>query len=200
MKRIVAALLVLTMIFGLSATAMAASKSFVKGDWVVLRRNATAYNAPKSSKATASVAEKGSVAKVVNQYGDFVKVKVTAQKTSKITTYFRKSDLKRYNGESDPSILVYWIRGGRGMSTSLDWIIDYYPEMTKVKVTGHTNLRKTNGFELRSLGAVEKGDVLKYLGKMGYDDRGVGWLKVRKNGKTMWLSVHFASMPYSKKK
>ncbi len=177
-----------------------AATEYVKGDWVVLKRDARAYSAAKSSKATPSVAEKGGMVQVVKQSGNFVKVKVTLQKGTIITTYFKKSDLKRYTGEADPMVLVYWVKCGTHMSKSLDWVDDYMPEMTKVKVTGHTNLRKTNGLEYGSQGVVKKGDVLKYLGKIGYDNRGVGWYKVRKNGKTLWISVHFASTPYSKKK
>ena len=198
MKRFIAAFLVLTMIFALSATAMAATQ-YAEGDWVVLRRDATAYSAAKSSKATGSVAERGSVAKVVKQNGEFVKVKVALSKDSNKTTYFKKSDLKRYTGKSEPMILIYWVKDGTGMSRSLDWIDDYYPKMTKVRVTRTTDLRKTNGLEYKSRGVVEKGEVLEYLGKMGYDDRGVGWYKVRKGGKTLWISVHCATTPYGKK-
>ena len=198
MKKFVAALLVFAMILTLSATAMAATQ-YAEGDWVMLKRDATAYSAAKSGKATNSVAEKGSVAQVVKQSGDFVKVKVAMSKASTKTTYFRKSDLKRYTGKDEPFILIFWVKDGTGMSKSLDWIEDYYPQMTKVKVTRQTDLRKTNGLEHRSRGVVEKGEVLEYLGKMGYDDRGVGWYKVRKDGKVLWISVHCATTPYGKK-
>ena len=197
MKKFAAALLVLTMVLALASTAMAATK-FAKDDWVVLKKNSTAYTAAKSSKATKNVAEKGSVAKVVKERGKFVKVIVN--KKAGTTVYFKKSNLVPYTDKKDPYILVFWAKGGRGMSSDIDWIDDYMPEMTKVKITGRTNLRKTPGLESKSQGVVKKGDVLKFKGKMGYDDRGVGWFKVSKNGKILWVSSHFCTMPYCKKK
>ena len=196
MKRFVAALLVLTMIFALSTAAMASCK-FAEGDWVVLKKDATAYTAAKSSKETKSVAEKGSMTQVVKVCGDYVKVKLSDFNDK--TTYFKKSDLEHYTGKETPYVLIFWVKGGKGMSSCTDWIIDYYPEMTKVKVTGHTNLRKNPGMKCKSQGVVEKGDVLKYKGKLGYDDRGVGWYKICKSGKILWISHHFATMPYCKK-
>lgn len=197
MKKFVAALLVFTMILALASTAMAATK-FVKDDWVVLKKNSTAYTAARSSKATKNVAEKGSVARVVRECGNYVKVIVN--KKAGTTVYFKKCNLALYTGKEDPYILVFWAKGGRGMSADIDWIEDYMPEMTKVKVTGHTNLRKNPGMESKSQGTVEKGDVLKFKGKMGYDDRGVGWFKICIKGKILWVSSHFCTMPYCRKK
>ena len=196
MKKFVAAMLVLMMVLALASTAMAADR-FVKGDWVELKRDATAYKAARSSKATNNVAEKGSVAKVVRECGDYVKVIVN--KLAGTTVYFRKCDLEPYTDDSDPYIQVFWVKGGRGMSSDLEWIIDYMQWMTKVKVTGHTNLRKAPGMEFKSQGVVKKGDVLKYKGKMGYDDRGVGWYKICQKGRLLWVSSHFCTDPYCKK-
>ncbi len=198
MKKFIVALLVLTMVLALAGSAMAATR-FVKGELVILKKNSTAYSEPKSSKATKSVAEKGSVAEVVRECGNYVKVRVA--QWGEETTYFKKCNLAHYKNENDGfSILVFWVKGGKGMSSCGDYYSDdYFPEMTKVKVIAHTNLRKNPGMKCKSQGVVEKGDVLKYKGRLAYDDRGVGWYKICYKGKILWISHHFCTMPYCRK-
>ena len=195
MKKILSVLLVLTMVLAFASTAMAAT-NYTAGDMIVLKRDANAYDAAKSSKKTKSVAAEGSTAAVVKQCGDYVQVVVNWGGT---TTYFRKCDVTLYYGTK--GISVIWNKGGKGMSTCIkDSIIDFMPQMTKVKVTGHTNLRKNPGMKFKSQGVVEKGDVLKYKGYIGIDDRMlVPWFKVRYKGKNLWISRAYCTEPYCAK-
>ena len=194
MKKILSMLLVLTMVLAFASTAMAAT-NYTAGDMIVLKRDANAYDAAKSSKKTKSVAAEGSTALVVKQCGDYVQVVVNWGGT---TTYFRKCDVTLYYGTK--GISVIWNKGGKGMSTCIkDSIIDFMPQMTKVKVTGHTNLRKNPGMKFKSQGVVKKGDVLKYKGQIGWDNRGFAWYKIRKDGKTLWISENFSTLPYCAK-
>ena len=71
MKKILSVLLVLTMVLAFASTAMAAT-NYTAGDMIVLKRDANAYDAAKSSKKTKSVAAEGSTALVVKQCGDYV--------------------------------------------------------------------------------------------------------------------------------
>jgi hypothetical protein len=195
MKKVLSVLLVLTMVLAFASTAMAAT-NYTAGDMIVLKRDANAYDAAKSSKKTKSVAAEGSTALVVKQCGDYVQVVVNWGGT---TTYFRKCDVTLYYGTK--GISVIWNKGGKGMSTCIkDSIIDFMPQMTKVKVTGHTNLRKNPGMKFKSQGVVEKGDVLKYKGYIGIDDRLlVPWFKVRYKGKNLWISGAYCTEPYCAK-
>lgn len=196
MKKFVSMLLVLTMVLALASTAMAAVK-FLPGDMVILKDDATAYTAAKSSKSTKNVAAAGSVALVVKECGDYVKVCVNL--VAGTTVYFKKCDCSLYYGDSP--VLVVWAKGGKGMSTCIkSSITPYKPYMTKVKVTGHTNLRKNPGMKFKSQGVVEKGDVLKYKGYIGIDDRMlVPWFKVRYKGKNLWISHAYCTEPYCAK-
>ena len=167
MKKILSVLLVLTMVLAFASTAMAAT-NYTAGDMIVLKRDANAYDAAKSSKKTKSVAAEGSTALVVKQCGDYVQVVVNWGGT---TTYFRKCDVTLYYGTK--GISVIW--------------------------NGHTNLRKNPGMKFKSQGVVKKGDVLKYKGQIGWDNRGFAWYKIRKDGKTLWISENFSTLPYCAK-
>jgi len=76
MKKLVAALLVLTMVLALTGTAMAGCK-FKEGTWIKFIKNAYAYDAAKDSKKTSVVVRKGSWAKVLEVKGSFAKIQLT---------------------------------------------------------------------------------------------------------------------------
>jgi len=76
MKKLVAALLVLTMVLALTGTAMAGCK-FKKGTWVKFTKNAYAYDAAKDSKKTSTIVRKGSFACVLDVKGGFAKIQLT---------------------------------------------------------------------------------------------------------------------------
>lgn len=76
MKKLVAALLVLTMVLALTGTAMAGCK-FKAGTWIKFIKNAYAYDAAKDSKKTSVVVRKGSRALVLEVKGSFAKIQLT---------------------------------------------------------------------------------------------------------------------------
>jgi hypothetical protein len=60
-----------------------------------------------------------------------------------------------------------------------------------VKVSGHTNLRKSPSLHCASQGVVEKGKMLKLTGRTGFDDRHCLWFEVCYKGKKLWLSMWY---------
>ena len=186
MKKFVAMLLVLSMVVALTCTALAESK--LVGNYVQLTADSNAYTAAKSSKKTASVAEKGSVGYCVKVCGKYAKVLVNRWDDTYV--WFKKCDLKVTDIDY---ISVHWAKGGKGMSTCLKDTITTIPGLKGVmlKVTGHTNLRKNPGLKCKSQGVVEKCDKLKATGRVGFDTRGALWFEICKSGKKLWVSNHF---------
>ena len=64
----------------------------------------------------------------------------------------------------------------------------------KIKATGNANVRKGPGLEYDSMGVLESGDKLTFLGIAKKDDRGVAWYKVNFYGKTGWISSRYAKV------
>ncbi len=190
MKKFVAMLLVLTMVMALAGTAaMAASR--LEGNYVVLTDDSNAYTGPKSSKKTASVAKEGSHGYCVDTCGKFAKVIVNMGDGT--YTWFKKCDLEVIDYDQ---ILFVWAKGGKGMSRCLKNTIDTNKALFhgKIKVTGHTNLRKNPGMRFKSQGVVEKCDRLKLTGRYGFDNRPVAWLEVCVKGKKLWVSSAFVKL------
>ena len=187
MKKIIAALLLLTMVLALAGSAMAACN--IKANmWVEFKKDATAYTAAKSGKSTKNVVQKGSHAWCTKVCGKYAKVLVN--EIGETYCWFKTADLKATDKEYTR---VIWAKGGKGMSTCLPGSIDTLPEIKGfyVKVSGHTNLRKNPGLKCRSQGVVEKGDLLKLTGRYGGDNRGALWMEVCRKGKKLWLSMYF---------
>ena len=189
MKKFVAALLVLSMVLALAVTAMAACD--IKADmWVSFKRDATAYSAAKSSKATKNVVKKCSVAWCDKICGKYARVIVNVQANTKC--WFKIADLKEAKTFDTK---VIWAKGGKGMSKcdgklySEPYFKGYY-----AKVTGHTNLRKNAGMKCKSQGVVEKGTMLKMTGRYGVDDRFVAWWEVCYKGKKVFVSENFLEL------
>jgi hypothetical protein len=190
MKKFVAMLLVLTMVIALACTtAMAASR--LEGKFVVLTEDSNAYTAAKSSKKTASVAKEGSHGYCVDTCGKYAKVIVNAADGT--YAWFKKCNLVVVDIDT---ILFVWAKGGKGMSCCMKNSIDTDKALFhgKIKVTGHTNLRKNPGMKFKSQGVVEKCDKLKLTGRYGYDNRPIAWLEVCKDGKKLWVSTMFVEL------
>ena len=187
MKKLVAALLVMTMVVALATTAFAACK-IKKGMYVEFKCDSAAYTAAKESKKTKSVVEKGSTALCNKVCGKFARLIVN--EAAGTEAWFKTCDLKESDVES---IWVFWAKGGKGMSTCRKGTIMKLPGLKGMKliVTGHTNLRKNCGMKFKSQGVVEKCDKLKSTGYIGWDDRGVMWFQVCKGGKKLWVSSNF---------
>ena len=191
MKKFVAMLLVLTMVLALAVAAMADCK-IKAGMWLEFKKDSNAYTEAKSGKKTESVVQKASFAKCDKVCGKYARLIVNDADGTK--RWFKACDLK----EAPVKFTwVVWAKGGKGMSTCVKSSIEDSPWMAfkgwKVKVTGHTNLRKNPGLKFKSQGVVEKCDMLKITGRWGMDNRkqGYNWLEVCQKGKKLWISVNF---------
>jgi hypothetical protein len=194
MKKAVSMLLVLTMVLALAGTAMAACK--IEKGWVVFTKDANAYNAARESKKTNNVVREGSMARCDKVCGNFARLIVNENEQTK--RWFKCSALK--NVEEGFSYVV-WSRGGKDMSASEGEIIKIKDiKGLRVKITGHTNLRKNPGMECKSQGVVEKCTLLKVTGYIGHDDRLHGyeemynWIQVCHKGRKLWVSTDFVKM------
>jgi hypothetical protein len=191
LKKLISVLLVLTMVLAIAGSAMAATK-FTLYKMVEFKCDSSAYNAAKASKKTNNVVAKGSVAQVRCVSGKFVKLRVN--RASKKEMWFKACDLKNTD---KTGIKVVWAKGGRGMS-SRNWSQKIFTlesvEGFYVKVSGHTNLRKTPSLHCKSQAVVEKCTLLKATGRWASDDRGVNWEEVCYKGKKLWVSDNFLYM------
>ena len=191
MKKIIAAMLVLTMVLALGSTALA-SHCVSAGMYVKFCKDTPAYTEAKSSKETTNVVQKGSTAWCDKICGKYARVIVNVSADTKC--WFRISDLCPADGDHLYTRVV-WARGGKGMSTCRKSSISYIRAIKGfyVKVTGHTNLFRNPGMKFSSQGMVEKGKLLKLTGYTGFDDRGVMWVQVCFKGKKVWLSTNFVN-------
>ena len=90
MKKLIAALLVMTMVLALAGTAMASCK-IKEGDCVRFTKNTTAYN-HKGGKATSTIVRKGSYALVKRVCNDWVELYLDALDSS-VTRWFKTDNL-----------------------------------------------------------------------------------------------------------
>ena len=198
MKKLMAMLLVLAMVLALAGTAMAACK-ITKNTWVFFAKDANAYTAARESKKSNNVVQKGSHAWCDRVCGDFARVIVNAAENTK--RWFKISALEEYEEATEfTKTYVVWAKGGHGMSESVKTLSVPGLKGKYVKVTGHTNLRKDPGLENKSKGVVEKCALLKCTGKVGYDDRFIGfynWIQINHKGCKLWVSAHFLKITSS---
>ena len=188
MKKLVAALIVMTMLVTLASTAFAAD-CITCGKIVKFTCNAHSYTDHKDSAKTGNVVKASmSVGKVKRVKGKFALVIVNwADGTSR---WFRKCDLKVYNADI-AHYYVVWAKGGHDMSSTIDSCERYKlpNNCKKLKVTFcETNLRKTHSLEGRRVATVKKGTKLTYKGYIGFDNRVVMFYKVCYKGKCCWVS------------
>ena len=199
MKKLVAALIVMTMLLALASTAFAAD-CIKCGVYVNFCNGAHAYTEPKDSKKTGNIV-KGSVDQGLKSVGlvkcvkgKFAKVVVNSDDGT--TRWFRKCDLKV---SKDQFVLVVWAKGGHDMSSCSDFCkkmtiyTDAGKKVTKLKVVYcSTNLRKHHSLEGKSVATVKKGTCLPYKGYVGMDNRNVPFAKVCYKGKCCWVSLYAA--------
>ena len=186
MKKFVSALLVLTMVLAVASAAVAAC-NIKAGMWVEFKKDSPAFTKAKSSKETNNVVAKGSRAKCDKVCGKYARLIVNS--ASNIKRWFKVADLKQASVEMER---VIWAKGGKGMSTKRAISsVDMHLKGKYVKVSGHTNLRKSPSLHCASQGVVEKGKMLKLTGRTGFDDRHCLWFEVCYKGKKLWVSTNF---------
>lgn len=188
MKKFVSALLVLTMVLAIATTAVAAC-NIKAGMWVEFKKDSPAFTEAKSSKETKNVVREGSSAWCDKVCGKYARLIVNS--TSNIKRWFKVADLKEASVKAE---IVIWAKGGKGMSSKVSiYPVNDYLKGKYVKVSGHTNLRKTPSLHCASQGVVEKCTLLKLTGRTGFDDRAFStmWYEVCYKGKKVWVSMWY---------
>ena len=208
MKKIIAALLVLTMVLALTGSALA--DHLCAGDYVKFKKNAYAYSEPKSSKKIDDpyiIVSKGSYAKVIAKKGDYVFLQLTPGYYSEDlgNTYevesglwawgywFKTSDLSECKTEI---ILVRFSNGGNGKSKPTGDIVEDTVNVCKdhVKADAKVWMHKTPSLSNSYGRALHKGDKVKYRHLLGTDTRGVVFYGIRYKGKCLWVSCLYTHL------
>ena len=211
-RKLVAALLVLSMVLALTGTAFAAAK-FTKADkgvYVKFTGNMYAYNKPSHSSKSKILVRKGSTALITNVSANqkWVRLKITPD----VTEYDEKKDedvvlsagkemwfgvdrLSRVTSERHESIHVTFSSGGSSLSKEEERAYDpRLKKVGKVKITGKVNLRKKASLQGKSQGTVKKGTKLTLTGVLGMDTRGVIFFQVKVKNRS---GKYFVSEEYT---
>ena len=216
MKKLVAALLVLTMVLALTGSAMAGCK-FSIHQYVKFNKNAYAYTEPKNSKKTndpATIVSKGSIGAVEGISGDWVLVRLTPYGTGGNFTcptngltcwtgWFKAGDLKASKAAAlTADVLVRFSNGGVGLSKPL--YKDYYKDegayrisdncYKHVKATSKVWLHYTPSLSNSYGKALKKDQKVKYRRVWSLDDRIVPFYGVRYEGKCLWVSSLYTKL------
>lgn len=210
-KKLIAALLVLTMIVALASTAVAACKIKV-GDCVKFTKNTVAYK-HKDGKATSTVVRKGSYALVKAVCGDWVELYLDILDDS-VTRWFKTDNLKvsttgkKIGLDTYFTIYVVYSEGGVGKSTELmtfddkDPVDEYdYNDVRisadcykHVKATSKVWLHKESSLKKNYGVALHKDEKVTYRRKWGYDTRFVMFYGVKYKGKCLWVSSEYSKL------
>jgi len=210
MKKVVAALLVLTMVLALVGSAMADCK-FQEGTCVKFTKNTVAYK-HKCGKATSTIVRKGSLAIVNRVSGDWVELILDY---TGITRWFKTDNLVvakkgKYVpvvGE-DLYIYVTYAQGGVGKSVELITFDDDDPTeeydinnlrisadcYKHVKATASVWLHKESSLKKNYGAALHKDQKVTYRRKWGIDSRFIVFYGVRYKGKCLWVSSRYSKL------
>ena len=211
MKKLVAALLVLTMVLALAGSAMAACKIKV-GDCVKFTKNTVAYK-HKGGKPTNTIVRKGSYAVVKRACDGWVELYLDIVDDS-ITRWFKTDNLKVDTEWKDMGddiffpIYVVYSNGGVGNSSELLIMKDddaddeldelHYrisPDCYKhVKATSTVWLHKESSLKKNYGVALHKNDKVKYRRVYGFDSRFVTFYGVKYKGKCLWVSSEYSKL------
>lgn len=205
MKKLIAALLVLTMVLALTGTAFAACK-FQIGDHVKFTKNTVAYSAPRDSKDTDTIVRKGSIARVVDTKGSkWIKLQLNYTDATK-TGWFKADDLKATNNFwttvyfgniqiATVDIYVTYSNAGVGGSSVLfNNVKDTVNKCVQVKATAKVWMHWQPCLKKNYGKALHNGDKVKYRYMLGMDDRYVGFYGIRYKGKNLWVSSQYSKL------
>ena len=217
MKKLVAALLVLTLVLALTATAMAGCK-FSIHDYVKFNKNAVAYSDTRDSKSTDTIISKGSIGCVEGYVGNWVRVRLTPYGTGGNftcpdygtcwTAWFKSGDLKAsVASDVTGDVLVRFSQGGVGLSKPgiRDEEGFYFFKdkgdtrisdecYKKVQATAKVWLHKTPSLSDSFGKALRKDQKVNYRRVYSFDDRGVMFYGVWKSGKCVWVSSLYSKL------
>lgn len=213
MKKLVAALLVLTMVLALAGSAMA-SCSIKQYDCVKFTKNTVAYNC-KGGKATSTIVRKGSYAVVKKICGNWAELWLNPNE--EVTGWFKTDNLKvAPNGKkigtgAYASYIYYYViysQGGVGKSSQLFVYDDEDPTdefdyndirispdcYKHVKATAKVWLHKEASLKKNYGVALHKGDKLTYRRQWGVDTREIIFYGVKYKGKCLWVSSAYSKL------
>lgn len=200
MKKLIAALLVLTMVLALTGSAMAASICI--GDYVKFTKNAYAYEKPHSynrAKDPEVIVSKTSVGQVVDKCNGYYKIRVTPIiDGAYYACWFKSGDVKLSNpvDATLDGVAVRFSNGGNGFSKPLLGLVkdDINTDKCHVKATGKVWMHKTPSLSNSYGKALHKDDVVKYRHLIGFDTRGVGFYGIRYDGKCLFVSSGYSKL------
>ena len=202
MKKLVAALLVLTMVLALTGSAMAAS--ICVGDYVKFTKNSYAYDAPHSDKRTSGpevIVSKGSIGQVIAKKNGYYQIRLTPVQSNLTfkTAWFKKGDVKLSKASAiTGDVLVVFSNGGNGYSKP-----DTYFGIVKdtvntnkchVKATAKVWMHYTPSLSNSYGKALHKDDKVKYRHVIGLDTRGVPFYGIRYSGKNLFVSSAYSKL------
>ena len=216
MKKLVAALLVLTMVLALTGSAFA--ESICVGDYVKFTKNGYAYSEPKSYKKVSDpevIVRKGSTAYVVAKKGDYVFLQLTPGyltedlgNTYEVATglyawgyWFKKGVLDTVKKDYHKTIAVTFSNGGNGKSKTvaknipddgLTQLTDYCKK--HVKATAKVWVHKTPSLSSSRGYALHKDDKVKYRRVYGMDTRGMIFWGIKYKGKCLYVSSAYSKV------
>jgi len=217
MKKLVAALLVLTLVLALTATAMAGCK-FSIHDYVKFNKNAVAYSDTRDSKSTDTIISKGSIGCVEGYVGNWVRVRLTPYGTGGNftcpdygtcwTAWFKSGDLKAcVASDVTGDVLVRFSQGGVGLSKpgirDEDGFYFFKDKgdtrisdecYKKVQATAKVWLHNTPSLSNSFGKALRKDQKVNYRRVYSFDDRGVMFYGVWKSGKCVWVSSLYSKL------
>lgn len=210
MKKLVAALLVLTMVLALVGSAMAECK-FEIGDCVRFTKNTVAYN-HRGGKATSTIVRKGSLAVISRVCDNWVELVLDYTGN---TRWFKTDNLKvttkgKYVPEVGETLYIYvtYAQGGVGKSIELMTFDDADPKEENdinnwrisadcykhVEAKASVWLHKESSLNKNYGAALHKGDKVTYRRKWGMDSRFVKFYGVRYKGKCLWVSSRYSEL------
>jgi hypothetical protein len=211
MKKLIAALLVMTMVLALAGTAMASCR-IKAGDCVRFTKNTTAYN-HRGGRATNTIVRKGSYALVKRVCNDWVELYLDPL-DSCITRWFKTDNLvvdskgKKIADDTYFYIYVIYSRGGVGKSSELyvfedaDSVDENDTDNVRISPDCYQHVKATAKVWLHytpslsdSFGkALRKDQKVNYRRRYSFDDRGVMFYGVWKSGKCLWVSSLYTKL------
>ena len=200
MKKLVAALLVLSMMLTLCGEAMAEAKftkdQAAEGLFIEFTGTARGYKDHSTKNPSKITVKKGSVGLLDEIYGSkWAKVVITDGTMNSLgkdkALWFNTDYLKAAKDQENAFIACIFSSGGDNMSMK-----DYKTTLEalkgkKIVTTGRANLRKTGSLQGKSQAVVEKGTKLTCTGGIAFDSRTMGFFQVKYNGKKLWVSAGY---------
>ena len=216
MKKLVAALLVLTMVLALTGSAFA--ETICVGDYVKFTKNGYAYSEAKASKKVSGpevIVRKGSIAKAIAKKGDYVFLQLTPGylneklgNTYEVSTglyawgyWFKKGVLDTVKKDANKIINVTFANGGNGKSKV---VLSNIPDAGEyqitasdkkhVKATAKVWMHYTPSLSSSYGKALHKDDKVTYRRVYGIDSRMTTFWGIKYNGKCLYVSENYTKV------